>query len=102
MVLVADGVQISTYNLTSNAFSFSINYGVIADGQDLLLYVTGASLVANAYAIAPNNNGSVTGITLTANTILINDSVAAMNNTMLGAAAGSLLDNGILYSALRQ
>ncbi len=101
VVLINNGVQIgSAFNITTGtSFIFNIPLGTIADNSNLLLYLTGGGGVkGNIYALAPVNNGGLSGLDFSANDILINGSATSASNTSLSGAIGGLSTTDILYS----
>ncbi len=100
--LVINGVVAYTSVVAAdNTFYFDIPNGDVADGTPLLIYINNNNPTGNLILTAPIADGSLNGLSFTANTLNIgfNQNVT-LSNTDLANIVGVLTGNSILYSGL--
>jgi filamentous hemagglutinin family protein len=94
--LVTFGSIISTA-ITNSAGFFTFMVNSINANQSILVYISGSSVFANLLTNATGTTQN--GLNLTSGTIVVgNLNPNTVSNTYLSSLAGSISDNGILYS----
>lgn len=98
--LVANGSLLDTdYTGANGAFYFLESSNAIANGSAFLTYLSSGSIKSNIVNSAPSNDGSLTGLSMTNNTLGIGSTaIESLSTNALASTYGNLNDPNILYS----